>query len=205
MRRQLLVLICALFATATGSATAAQESEPPGFGLGGRAMVPEAGFAITFPDDWAYVRPAASNHDPVGGIDPGLVSVLKSVADDTGVVLLATPPFAPSDGFAENCNVAVTFELDGESLESIADQTLSFYGVVLDITSGPELSMLDFPVGDVARIDMTHLSEGQEIVQTQWLYYDGHTEHALTCTDNLEHPDGAWRSIAEAFEYLPAE
>ena len=64
----------------------------------------------------------------------------------------------------------------------------------------PGIMYLDFPVGQAARMDVpdeaTHLSV--------YLLRGGNTFYWISCAGD-DPPDDRWLSIAETFEFLPAE
>jgi hypothetical protein len=182
----------------------AQSTEPIGFG--GHTEVPEAGYAITFPDDWTHVRPS------VGDID-AIVDELTAMAPDIAAVveqglagglvfsLMAFAPASPGDPVLENCNVNGG-PSGGLSLDFIVAQNVAGLGAFEDLlTTGPDTAMVEMPAGDVGRIDIGWSLEGQPLEVSVYLYTDGETFHTLTCTGAQRPPDD-WSSIAETFEFL---
>lgn len=205
--RSLLGSILALGVVAASSgATAAQDQADDAVGSGGRVEVPEAGYAITLPDDWTYVRPQASDVeaivDALETMDPELATMVEASLSGGAGFSISLMGFAPTlpGAFAKNCNV-VSGATNGLSLEWIAAANMSQLEA---LEWDAELSTDVLPVGDVARIDYSADFGGTELEQTVWLYVDGDTQQNLTCTDLQRAPDG-WRSIAETLEFLPLE
>ena len=203
--RRLCVVGIAVLALLTGSmiAVAAQE-EVPFVGTGGRVEIPEAGFAISLPDDWTYVRTQASDLesllDHLNAVEPDLVSMVQSqlAASDYSFSLMAFAPVLPGS-FGDNLNV-ITAPTGGMSLDFITGVNLAQFnamGWTADVT------MHDLPVGDVAEIDYEASFGEQDLEFALWIYVDGETQHNVTFT-TPNRPDDSWLSIAETFEFLPA-
>lgn len=178
---------------------------PPAVGTGGRVEVPEAGYAITLPDDWTYIRPQQSDWetilDAVKTEEPDLVPMVQAAlaSPDFSFSLLAYAPSLPGS-FAENLNV-ITSPTGGLSLEFITGANLAQFkamGWTADVT------MHELPVGDVAEIDYEASFGGQDLQFALWIYVDDESQHNATFTSS-ERPDDSWLSIAETFEFLAAE
>ena len=86
MRRAMIALLATCLLGATASAVLAQSPAP--FGLGGRVEVPEAGYALTLPDGWAYLRPAMEDAGSLAAFieaelqDPDLAARLVVLATE---------------------------------------------------------------------------------------------------------------------------
>ncbi len=186
-------------------AAVAQVQDGPAVGPGGRVEVPEAGYAVTLPEDWTFVRPQASDVETileaVGSVDPQLASMVESALGG-GNLSLSLMGFAPTlpTAFAQNCNV-VTGATGGLSLEWLAAANMA---QMKALEWEAELTMDELPAGEVAHIDIDADFGGMELELSLWLYVDGEMQQNLTCTNELRPVDG-WRSIAETLEFLPAE
>lgn len=199
------VLAISIVAGASMAAVAQDEAGAP-VGSGGRVTVPEAGFAITLPDDWTYVRPQASDVesiiDALNEIDPGLAALVEgSLSGGAGfsIALLGFAPTLPG-AFAVNCNV-VSGATNGLSQDFIVAANLAQLEA---LGWNAELTAEQLPVGEVARIDYDADIGDMDLEQTLWVYVDADVQHNLTCTSELRPEDG-WRSIAETLEILPLE
>ena len=84
MRRPMIALLATCLFSVAAPAVLAQSPAP--FGLGGRVEVPEAGYALTLPDGWAYLRPAAEDAEALAAFidaelkDPDLAMSLVTLA-----------------------------------------------------------------------------------------------------------------------------
>jgi hypothetical protein len=72
------------------------------------------------------------------------------------------------------------------------------------VVSGPGATMLELPAGESARLDYELRFPVLQTNQAAYYFTDGSTFHLLTCTDVVRAVDD-WLSIAETFEFLPAE
>jgi len=145
---------------------------------GGRVEAPEAGIAVTFPDDWVVeVRPIVR---------------AEFISD---AVLSAEAPGGAS------CEVMVQEGIPWSSIDDWAEsvlQTFGSYGPEVEVTS----TALRLPVGDGIRIDMEVPEEG--FSGATYMLTDGATFYGLMC-DASNPPEDRWLSIAETFEFLPVE
>ncbi len=187
----------------------AQEPESGPVGQGGRVEVAEAGYALTVPDEWVTVLPSAEDAgaitDALSDIDPDLAATAEAaLASGVGFSLLLFGALDAESEFRENCNV-IDSASDGMSLElgvAAAEDALSEMGDQL--ASGPDITMLELPAGEVARIDYGLQYPGLETAHAAYYFIDGSTFHLLTCT-SVERAEDDWLSIAETFEFLIAE
>jgi hypothetical protein len=143
-----------------------------------RVEVPEAGFAVAFPDDWTVVvdtsEPAEFTEHPV---------------------LTATLP----DG--ESCEASLQDGTSWSDLDDWAESALkTFQGF------GPEVEAtstgLHLPAGDAIRIDLELPEEG--FSAALYLLTDGTAFYGLMCNASDPRAD-RWLSIAETFEFLSEE
>jgi len=200
------VVASAMLCAGAGGAVAAQEPVLDPVGVGGRVSVAEAGYAITFPEDWTYVFPTAADTSTIleaaGEFAPELSSTIESaLAQGVGFSLLAFGDVDIERGFTENCNVIVS-EAAGISLQVVAAAEVAAaegFGDLL--ASGPEVTTLELPAGEAARIDYSLAFPEFETLHSVYYFVDDPAVYILTCTA-LERPTDSWRSIAETFEYV---
>lgn len=203
--RTMAATILAITLLVSATAIVAAQDEAPAVGPGGPVVVPEAGFAITVPRDWTYVRPQLSDLDGIADaldeMEPEIASMVQSAlaSADISLSLMAFAPSRPVS-FAENLNV-ISLPTSGMSLELISGANLA----QLEGLGWPaELTMHELSVGDVAQIDYDADFGGQDLEFSTWLYVDGETQHILTFTGE-ERPSDGWLSIASTFEFLSGE
>ena len=205
MRRlSLLFSATLLLSVSAGSVAVAQSTQPIGFG--GRVEVPEAGYAITFPDDWTHVRPSGGDIDAIvdglTAVAPDIAAVVEQgLAGGLAFSLMAFAPASPGNDVLENCNVNGG-PSGGMSLDFIVAQNVAGLATLGDIfTTGPDTAIVEMPAGDAGRIDIGWSLEGQPLEVSVYLYTDGETFQTLTCT-GAERPPDDWSSIAETFVFL---
>jgi hypothetical protein len=203
-----LVAALALLVLAVAPASA-QEPAPEAIGQGGRVEVPDAGYALTFPEDWVYVFPSSEDRETIfaeaGALAPELGAAIEAaLAQGVGFSLLAFGDVDTELGFAENCNV-IDVPNPGVSLDVIMAAEVaaasSQFGELL--ASGPELTDLELPAGDSARLEYGLQFPTYATLHSTYYFVDDEQVHVLTCT-GLERPEDGWLSIAETFEFLPA-
>lgn len=202
------VLGAVLVATVGWSASA-QGPDSEAVGIGGRVEVPNAGYALTLPDDWTYLYPSAADAETMlstaAELAPELATPIEAaLAAGVEFSLVAFGEIDFELGFAENCNV-LDVEAQGVSLEmAVAAEAAAArsFGELLAVE--PAITMLELPAGDAARIDYGLRLPDYEVVNSVYYFTDGAVFHVLTCTGSQRPPD-SWRSIAETFEFLPAE
>jgi hypothetical protein len=172
---------------------------------GGRVEVPEAGYALTFPDDWLVVRPMAADAERlvagVREVEPELASVIEAgMARGMGLSLMAFGPVR-DDGWSSGCNIlsaAATGPIDDIAQAELANFELAGDAII----GGPDLVSVALPNGDVWRIDYEMGYRGIERANSAYFFHDGASLHTLTCAD-WEQPADDWRPIAQTFEFLP--
>lgn len=189
---------------ASSLVTAAQDAGAA-VGPGGRVEVPEAGYALTLPEDWTYIRPQASDVetiiDTVASLDPQLAEMVEASlgGGNFSISLMGFAPTLPTE-FAENCNV-VSGGTNGLSLEWIAAANMAQLEA---LEWDAELTMDELPAGEVAHIDYSADFGEWQLEQSLWVYVEGDTQQNLTCT-NEQRPADDWRPIAETLEFLPTD
>ena len=149
---------------------------------GGRVERPEAGFAVTFPDDWTVhaSSPEYSDEVAAGAGAEGLVAILLVGSDeDTGAA----------------CTVVEYTLLMREAGWASVDAYVD----------GTKAEAINLPAGPVARADKVspHGRPG-----TVYFYLEDGEWFALGCYahDPADgRPADRWLSIAETVEFLPAE
>ena len=202
------LLLASLLSTGAIAPTLGQEPGATDAVLGGRIELPEAGYALTVPDDWVAIGPSLEDIDDIvetlEAIDPELATTVEDALAGGGVgfSLLAFGHLDAERGFRENCNV-IDGAADGTSLSVIAAGEAAAFAEMGDrLASGPDVSMLELPAGKVARIDYGLRYPNLDTAHAAYYFSDGTTLHLLTCT-GLERAEDDWLSIAETFEILP--
>ncbi len=208
MRRPMITLVVTCLLGATASAVLAQSPAP--FGLGGRVEVSGAGYALTLPDGWAYLRPAT---DDAGTLAAFIEAEVKDQDLAMRMVVLATEmrpddvTLLGMDTGRGNCFVRST-PSDGLTLDVLVAADLPEPIAEGDLTR-PEATVtyLTLPAGAAARIDISEdtVSAPSEHVETsEYVMTDGITQYRLTCSGPVR-PADHWLSIAETFEILPSQ
>lgn len=168
--------------------------------FGGRVEMPEAGFALTFPDDWLAAPTATGDIVAVLALadaTPEYLSALRTDWAERGFVLVAAPRDVEAD---ESCIVA--------SLPSQGRAPAEWMGYFL----GPE-------AGIPNQRTQPHLGRGPRRIPRGRREGGGGTSGraelvalrrraeaiVLTCSSVPTRPDGGWHAIAESFEFLPAD
>jgi hypothetical protein len=201
------LVLASLLGVGIAAPALAQEESPAAPGLGGRIELPAAGYALTVPDDWVAIAPSLEDIDVIvdtlSTFDPELATTVQdALAGGVGFSLLAFGDFDADSGFRENCNV-IDGVSDGTSLAAIARSEADAFREMGDrLASGPEVTMLQLPAGEVARIDYGLQYPNLETAHAAYYFTDGATLHLLTCT-NVERAEDDWLGIAETFERLP--
>ncbi len=192
---------------AIGRATA-QESEQSPVGMGGRVEVPDVGFALTFPDEWVYIFPSAEDTsavlDSVTETVPDLAPVIEAALQQ-GVAfsLIAFGGSDEASGFTENCNV-IAAASGGVTLDvAVASEVASYGQLGEQLSSGPDVTMVELPAGRAAQVDYSLQLPAYETQHVAYYFTDGSTFYVLTCT-GVERPEDDWQSIAQTFEFVPA-
>jgi hypothetical protein len=201
------LVLASLLGVGIAAPALAQEESLAAPGLGGRIELPAAGYALTVPDDWVAIAPSLEHIDVIvdtlSTLDPELATTVQdALAGGVGFSLLAFGDFDADSGFRENCNV-IDGVSDGTSLAAIARSEVDAFTEMGDrLASGPEVTMLQLPAGEVARIDYGLQYPNLETAHAAYYFTDGATLHLLTCT-HVERAEDDWLGIAETFERLP--
>jgi hypothetical protein len=210
MRRLTTVLLAAcLMSVSAGVASAQTPSPTPDIvGIGGRLALPESGFALTYPDDWVWVRYSSEDFD----------TVMAQLAD------LTSPEFVAEheDGFSKvdpdmpllgggldqggGCGVVV-LQPTGLTLDAAAADLIARMEAQPDtFPAGATVTDVALPAGQAKRIDGRQVAEGLHAPTDFSLHLatDGSRFYLIRCAA-VDPPDDAWLSVAETFEFLPAE
>jgi hypothetical protein len=184
----------------------AQDAADKPVGFGGRVVVPEAGFAVTLPDDSVFLRPhAAYDASLLGEAESRVEPLLSATAEEYegfggNPVMLISWRMTESSVTEEICSVR-TGSTHGKSAEFIAGMRLA---TMRDWDWPVDLTLHELPVGETASIYYDDRPTVPVTAGAHWLFVDGETLHELTCMGDDRNEDG-WLSIAEAFEFLPAD
>ena len=163
--------------------------------------MPVAGFAMTLPDDWAYVVPSPEDMDAIedliiANVPDAAPTILSALEQAGGYSLLAFAPIDPDSGFAENCNV-VTTPGESVSLDVWAAAEAGRISQLGDrLASGPDVTFIHLPFGRAARVDLSLTFPTYESLSSSYLLTDATSSYVLTCTTVGERPDDDWLSIA---------
>jgi hypothetical protein len=196
-------VVTSLAGIAGGQPVTAQSPPPDPVGFGGRVEVPQAGFALTFPEDWVWMR------HPLPDVDAAveaLAGVMEPAEADGYRDLLAmvseAAPVVGTLGFGrDTCWVQVREW--GQSLSDLAAMMQEWYEAEEGYT-GVTSTGVTTRAGETIRIDYRFSNEDASTEQTQYLYAqgpEGLVVHTLTCAAE-DPPEDRWLSIAETFEFL---
>jgi hypothetical protein len=170
-----------------GAATVSAQEPSPGLSsTGGRVEVPEAAYAVTFPEDWEVATyPMEMGTDSPDGtpIETAYISASGWAPDGRTQCSITYKPLGdpPGDPLV--------------ALEGSVDYALAHYeGARI------ETSSLDLPAGPAIR----HRFESEWGAGASYLLSDGFDVFFLACVGK-DLPDDRWLSIAESFEFLPTE
>jgi hypothetical protein len=191
MRRLIIAWVLAsLLGVGTGPALA--QSPSPRIAEGGqRIEVPEAGYALALPEGWTLeIQEVVEGTDSPDGTTEETRSIWSYA-------------FAP-DGTA-SC-LLLEDRLEGPVDDSTAalDETAAYhrsrYEPVL-----VEMSSVALPMGRAIRFVVDYAGAGGEGVGAIYLLSDGDALIVMSCVAADPPDDDWWHSIAESFEFLPAE
>jgi hypothetical protein len=197
MRRLTIAfLISCLLGISAGSAVVAQTPSPDPVGVGHRVEVPEMGFAATFPEGW-------------------VVEIVEEGSETAILVQSGPERFGPD---VELRNLLVARGPEGQEGDRPHGCTLVRYAPI-DLTADEFLNEV-FEQSDLAveslheglsRVFMNMWWKGHILTDQpehpyieQYAIGDDSTVALLWCTGVLSYR-GDWLSIAESFEFLPAE
>ena len=145
------LVLASLLGISAAAPSLAQEEGPPEPGLGGRIELPEAGYALTVPDDWVAIVPSSAEIDVIienlGTIDLELATTVENaLAGGVGFSLLAFGDIDADSGFRENCNV-IDGASDGASLAVIVESEAAAFADLGDrLASGPDVTDAAVPL-----------------------------------------------------------
>jgi hypothetical protein len=181
------MLVTCLVGVGAGQAVA-QEPTPPPEAASQRVEVPEAGFAVTFPVDWE-VSIDTSDLPGEGGTF-AVVSGREAASDVTCEVYLrgrcTGSPFGDCAAALDEVAARMVAYFDGDESSSRIDESTA----------------MDLPAGYTVRVDTEWIDEG--VFGSSYTLTDGKVADSLLCSGS-ERPDDDWLSIAETFEFLPAD
>jgi len=157
----------------------------------GRVESPVEGFTVTFPAIWEVRVFGDAMHERVKS-ELGTEVVPRPVAGGLGV---------DGEGCLLSDATLLVQEVSGwESVEEAAAGTAdNATGVGWSEVSS---SIVDLPAGRAARVELVK-SDGTH--QDHYVYTDGQQWFELLCSAKTRPLDDRWLSIAETFEFLPAE
>ena len=175
-------------------------------GQGGRVEVPEAGFALTFPEGWTIFEPGTDDFERA----LARADLCRQVSEqDTVMVAEARPsgqagglpvewctvdtmifPFAPLDAW-------IKWKEDA-SLEDIDILPLLFVGGEDADRLG--ITYLEVPAGQAARMDVSDEATYVSI----YLLTNGNTFYWISCAGD-DPPADRWLTVVESFEFLSEE
>jgi hypothetical protein len=176
--------------SADGAASQPEPSAPPWFG--GRVEVPEAGFAATFPEGW-------------------VVEIVEEDSDTAILVVAGPERFGPD---TELRNLLVAWGPGGQDRDTLDICTLVQYQPI-ELTADEfmdEIWGMDggLPVESLHEgLSRAHADPGvpffgNDLFLEQYAIGGNEAIAFHWCTGVESHSDD-WRSIAESFEFLPAE
>lgn len=194
----LVTFVIGLLVAGPGPAVVAQESSPSPAPspatttVPGRFVLPEGGYAVTFPEGWEVQVHRRSDY-PFPVVDAREVRE-GSGSDGSGYcwVRFMSPC---GDGGERSCSTII----DEEAAREVA---WFEKGTDVPMPAIVESVVLPLPAGYTVRVRTEHTDPPRE-----WAYYrmtDGHSMGILGCAATAG-PDDHWLSVAESFEFLPIE
>ena len=181
------------------------DQPPPGppVGVGGRIAIPGADFALTFPDDWPWVRYAGWDWEAVR------FELAELVGDDEADGFEAFYPDLDDD------SPLIGQGPDGLCRVHITPSALPLDEFVPGYLANRESGGLHYGVtrsdvalrsGEATRLvyDLVADSPSHGWVGTDYLWSTGSAIYLLMCM-SPEHPSDDWLSIAETLEFLPIQ
>ena len=146
-----------------------------------RVELPAAGFALTLPDGWSIHTSGLAGASNVGRQH-----------------LIALRPDGP------RCNVWHWQDapIDGVALGDLGGFARAFMATFREGSIDVQMTETRLPAGQAIHID--DRPPTADWYRTAYLLTDGAGYYSLTCY-GFEPPDDRWLSIAETFEFLPAE
>lgn len=159
---------------------------------GNRVVVPEAGYALTFPEGW----------DVFADVDSTIVE--RPEGRRVRLTLLADGPLDPDEGLAVGCHVSHYLSA-GASLEAtVADDVAGILEAGDQLLRAPQTTLLALPAGTAMRVEYAVAYPAFTKHYAAYTFADGTFFHRLFCSGPAA-PEDAWLSIAETWEYLAAD
>lgn len=197
MRRLTVVFIIVALLMVGGPEAVGQTSAPSPtppespIDIGGRFVLPEGGYALSFPEGWD-VQVHRLDFPP----DFGLLPVVRAEAP----LERSTPPTEVAF-----CEVKVAGPCDGSCSTLIDESTareVAWWesGTEQEVPSTLASEALTLPAGYAVRVDVEYPDWNRSIYRLT----DGRVAATLLCIAPRG-PHDRWLSIAETFEFLPAE
>jgi len=173
-------LLAGLLVLVLGSGVVAQEASPsPGTGVQ-RVEVPEAGVALTVPDDWDV-------DTPMQEMFLGVVQVLVATRPGSG-----------------GCWIGLAPNFNAMGLRDFADVVMLVFKLNSNYEVAEEMADVSLPAGAALRAYMVqHFPEG-DLHQAPYILAAPKDFAFLNCI-GYARPDDDWLSIAETFEFLPTD
>jgi hypothetical protein len=178
--RKRVGLLAGLLVLALGTEVVAQAPSPAGPEAGVRLGVPEAKVALTIPAGWNVSVDYRPAEPPPGQSMP---------VDERWAVLAASDDSDTTNG----CRL-MRYPTGGLPLLEFASGLL--------MPEQPTMTPMRLDAGDAIRLD---LDLGEGYVAQQYVIGSDDSFYQLACLAEGEVVDGRWLSIAETFEFLPAE
>jgi hypothetical protein len=209
VRRLSVALLSACLVGLSAGVVSAQAPSPTldVVGVGGRVALPEHGFALTFPDDWAWVRDSSRDFDEVMTQLADLTS--PEFVAEWGTVFREVGADVPLSGTAleqgGSCGIGV--QPTDISLDAFAANYVGMMEGQPDLVpGGATLTDVALPAGPAKRVDWRFLEDGAQtaVANSMYLLTDGGRTFGVLCTD-FDPPADLWLSIARTLEFLPAE
>jgi len=177
------LLTIGLVGASAGLATAQEPSASPA-PADQRVAVPEAGYALTLPKGWTLeTQEVVEQTDSPNGPTEETSSIWSYA-------------FAP-DGSA-SCLLLEDL-LEGSLDETVASHRSRYEPVLV------EMSSVQLPLGRTVRFVLDYAGIGDEGVGAVYLLSDGDTLIVMSCIAPEPLDGDWWLSIAESFEFMPAE
>ncbi len=202
MRRFRAALVAACMVALGSSPLSAADAQDP-VGIGGRVVVPEAGYAITFPDAWVWVRRSdveigelLVRISDLAGAD--LAEAIREglpLMGHPGFSMMATPyPFDEDAG--QLCRLGSIPDIPPGPVAETVVSGLEEHGTVKPGTVA--VTEMTLPAGKATRFDYgEELDHAYYVLVSEDFYF-------VYCTAWIP-PDDRWVSLAETFEFLPVE
>jgi len=199
MRRFRAALVAACM-VALGSSPLSAADVPDPVGVGGRVVVPEAGYAITFPDAWVWVRQSDVEIGELLVRISDLAGADFAEAMREGLPLMGHPgasiiamPYPFDEDAGQLCRLGSTPGTPPGPVAAAVVSGLEEHGTVEPGTVA--VTEMALPAGKATRFDYgEEMDHAYYVLVNEDLYF-------VYCTAWIP-PDDRWVSIAETFEFL---